>query len=80
MSRIHSMLTMQFCFDTYNLQFADLIYLISRHAIREITLGMLPGEHMTSRSFEITAILHLEPFKDPHSGIIKRYDCYFALI
>ena len=52
-------------------QLADLVYLTSRRATREAALGMLPGEHAASGSFESAAVLHLEPFVGPHCGTIK---------
>ena len=55
----------------YVVQLADLMYLTSRRATKEVALGMLPGEHVASGSFESAAILHLEPFVGPHSGTIK---------
>ena len=56
---------------THVVQLADLAYLTSQRATREAALGMLPGEHAASGSFESAAVLHLEPFVGLHSGIIK---------
>ena len=55
----------------HSVQLADLAYLTSRRTTREVALGMLPGEHAASGSFESVAVLHLEPFVGPHSDTIK---------